>query len=319
MNIKTITAKSILTPSKLPGADYVINPYTGCAFGCSYCYAAFMGRFSGHGSDEWGSYLDVKVNAAEVLEKELRRFRVGASNQQEKSGRFKSPDLNRPVILIGSVTDPYQGVESKYKITRQCLEVLARSEFRAEVSILTKSPLVRRDIDIIKKLKKSTVGMTVTSTDDKVSKLLENAAPIASARIRALKKLNDAGIKTYVCINPLLPHFAANEKDLRKLFKAISDAGTKEIWLEHINLGGKKLERLKNLVSKKAPNSLKYFKDSQQQKYKDELNRLIFGVLEDFDLEIQGGGIIDHRRHEIITSGNIEKVNVRGRWKVRRM
>ena len=129
--IKTIQCKSVLTRSRLPEVDYCINPYVGCLHGCIYCYARFMKRFTGH-TEKWGKFIDVKINAPEVLEKELSR----------------SPE--KGTVLLGSVTDAYQPIERKYKITRAILEILLKHHF--PISILTKSDLVVRDIDLLKKL-----------------------------------------------------------------------------------------------------------------------------------------------------------------------
>ena len=139
--VREIKAKSVLTKSGIPGIDYCINPYVGCFHGCRYCYATFMKRFTGH-QEPWGSFVDVKVNAPAILPKQLARARRGN-------------------VLISSVTDGYQPIESKYKLTRQCLEVLL--EYQFPVDILTKSPLVLRDMDIMEKFKEIEVGLTITT------------------------------------------------------------------------------------------------------------------------------------------------------------
>lgn len=162
---------------------YCINPYVGCAHACRYCYATFMKRFTGH-TEPWGSFVDVKINAPEVLRRELKRA--------EKGG-----------IILSSVTDPYQPLEAKYQITRKCLEVLTLFQF--PVDILTKSPLVLRDIDIISRLKNAEVGITITTDDERIRKIFEPKAPAIHVRMEALKKLHGAGIKTYAFIGPVLP------------------------------------------------------------------------------------------------------------------
>ncbi len=136
MEIKEIQSKSILTKSKLPDADYVVNPYTGCRFGCVYCYASFMSRYVGKDINDWGEFVYVKINAPELLQKEIQKL------------KNKGKGLS---ILFSSVTDPYQGVEAKYQVTRKCLQVLVDYGFEGKVSILTKSQLVTRDIDLLKK------------------------------------------------------------------------------------------------------------------------------------------------------------------------
>jgi DNA repair photolyase len=178
-----ITVRSILTKSGIPGMKYCVNPYVGCAHACLYCYATFMKRFTGH-HEPWGSFVDVKINAPEVLRRQLKR-------------------AERGTVMVSSVTDAYQAVEARYKLTRKCLEVL--SLFKFPVSILTKSPLVTRDMDIISKMDEVEVGLTITTDDDRTRKIFEPSAPPVAARIDALKKLHQAGINTYVFIGPLLP------------------------------------------------------------------------------------------------------------------
>lgn len=327
MKIKLIRSKSILTKSGFPEDDYCINPYSGCTFGCSYCFADFMRRFTGHTNDRWGSYVDVKINAAEVLGKELgrlaKRFKRSFDLAQDKrrlnqrvQTQRSEPTVKRPSVVIGSVTDPYQGIEAKYQVTRKCLEVIARSNCPASFNILTKSHLVTRDIDIIKKIQNIAVGLTITTTDDKVGRLLEGNAPPASLRLKALGKLNKVGISTYVCVNPLLPHFVANEKNLRKLFDAIRETGNREVWLEHINLGGNRLKRIKEVLKRKAPGLIKYFEAAKSEDYKTDLNRLLFSILSDYDFEIGGGGIIDHKRRVIIANDAKVAKEIRGGWRI---
>lgn len=291
MKLSTKQAKSILTPSKLPGVDYVVNPYSGCAFGCVYCYADFTRKFTGHMNDEWGKYVDVKINTPELFEKEIANLLKRKIKQNEfKTGK-------RISIFFGSVTDPYQGVEAKYELTRKCLEIVANSEIKndIEVSLLTKSPLVTRDIEILKRIPNLEIGMTISSIDDNISRLFECYAPPSSLRIEALKKLNEAGIKTYAFIGPLLPHFVANEDSLRKLFKEIKDSGTQKVWAEHINLTGSKMSRLIDLVGNQlSEEELKLFKESQTDEYKMKLSSKILDIVNELGLKLVGGKVIDH-------------------------
>jgi len=128
--------------------------------------------------------VDVKINAPEILQRQLKRARNGR-------------------VMISSVTDAYQHIESKYKLTRQCLEILLQNQ--SPVDILTKSPLVLRDMDIIKKFKDIEVGITITTNDEEIRKVFEPNAPSIIARMRALKTLHDNRIKTYAFIGPALP------------------------------------------------------------------------------------------------------------------
>jgi DNA repair photolyase len=181
MIIKEIYAKSILSVSKI--YPYVINPYTGCAHSCSYCYASFMKRFTGH-KEPWGDFVDVKVNAADLLRNEIVKKKMDR-------------------VWVSGVCDPYQPVEEKYKLTRQCLEILAEHDW--PVTVQTRSPLVLRDIDVLQKGKHFQVGCSITTADDGIRRIFEPSAPPISERVRALDELHRAGIKTYVMIAPLLP------------------------------------------------------------------------------------------------------------------
>lgn len=282
LKLKEIQVKSVLTPSKLPGADFVINPYVGCSFGCKYCYASFIGRWR-HPGEEWGSFVDVKVNASEVLEKELLKL----------ERKFKSKDFGS--IVFSSVTDPYLGVEAKYKITRKCLRVLADFGYQGEIAILTKSPLATRDIDLFKKLSMA-VGFTVTTLDDKVTEFLEDKAPPASARIKAFQKLHEVGVKTYAFVGPLLPYFTAEKEKLEELFSKLEEVGVEELWLEHINLSPKIKSRLFEYLQRESPGLIPEFQKADTQKYRDELGKVVKEALRGKKLKLVTGEIIYHRK-----------------------
>jgi DNA repair photolyase len=179
--VKEVRAKTILSKSKIH--PYVVNPYTGCQHGCSYCYARFMKRVTGH-QEPWGEFVDVKVNAAELLRKEITK--------KKRAG-----------VWVSGVCDPYQPLEAEYRLTRQCLEVLARNDW--PVIIQTRSPLVLRDMDIIKNARNFEVGFSVTTADDAVRKLFEPNAPPIEDRIAALDILHRTGIRTYAMVAPVLP------------------------------------------------------------------------------------------------------------------
>ncbi len=271
MEIKEIQVKSILVKSNLPETDYVINAYTGCRFGCSYCYASFMGRFVNKKIEDWGDYVYAKINAPELLEKELLKL------------KNKGKGIT---ILLSSVTDPFQGAEVKYKLSEKCLKILADYGFEGTISILTKSPLVLNVMPILKKLKNVDVGITITSTDDKVSNYFEKDAPKASSRINTLEKLNKEGIKTYAFLGPLLPHFVAEKDKLKEVLDAISKAGTSRLFIEHINLSpyikNRMLSELKDVDSE----FLKKFYSSQSKDYREELNKTIHKLLKNYNFEL---------------------------------
>lgn len=216
--IQEKTVKSILSESGIPGIDYCINPYVGCFHGCRYCYATFMKRYTGH-TEEWGSFVDVKINAPEILQRQMKRAARGN-------------------IIISSVTDAYQPVEAKYKITRQCLEVLLPYQF--PIDILTKSPLVLRDMDLIKRFKNIEVGITITTDNEAIRKVFEPHAPSIDTRIQALKALHDNGITTYAFIAPILP---MNPETLSERIRLYADS----MLIDRMNYTSKTLDIYKRM------------------------------------------------------------------------
>jgi DNA repair photolyase len=211
--IHEITCKSLLNKSGIPGIDYTVNPYTGCLHACVYCYARFMARHTRHGMP-WGRFCDAKVNAVAVLEKELIKRPAGLAS-------------------LSTVTDPYQGPESRYRLTREILIRLASAEF--PVSILTKSDLVLRDLDVLKRFPPDSleVGFSLNTADDAVCRTFEPGAPAASRRIRALKILHAEGIRTWVFLAPLLP--VLSEASLVPLIDQLSGS-TDRLLADTLNL-----------------------------------------------------------------------------------
>src|SRR5438445_6306903 len=213
MKVKEIEAKTVLGRSKLPDAEYVVNPYTGCELGCQYCYASFTGRFVSEPINSWGRYVYAKVNAVSVFKAELGRVR--------RSGRARSN-------VVSSVTDAYQGIEKKYRSTRGILEELAQEPYPGAVSILTKSPMVLRDVDLLRRIPRADVGLTITSTNGRLSRFLEVRAPLASRRLRTLAELHAEGIHTYAFVGPLLPHFRYDREALDALFAGLAQEHCEE-------------------------------------------------------------------------------------------
>lgn len=282
LKINLVKAKSIFIKSGLPGSDWVINPYNGCLFGCLYCYAAQIARWK-HPNEVWGTYLDVKINAPELLSLEL--------NKLEK--KYKSKNFGS--IFFSSVTDPYVGMEAKYHLTRKCLEVLRDFGYEGSIAIQTKSPLVVEDIPVLKQLHKVAVGFTVTTLDDKVSRFLEVAAPNVSKRIEALDKLHKAGVSTYAFIGPLLPYFTARDDKINELLDKLESVGVPEVWFEHINLAGPIKARLYNFLQKEAPNIIADFENANTQEYRDNLEKIIQKALKGRNLKMGLGKVIHHR------------------------
>jgi DNA repair photolyase len=191
MIVKEICAKTILSKSKV--LDYTINPYIGCEHGCTYCYARFMKRFTGH-EERWGEFVDVKVNAPSLLQSEIKRKRARR-------------------VWISGICDPYQPLEKKYELTRECLEILSRHGW--PVTIQTKSPLLLRDTELLEGFIDVEVTVTIATADENIRQIFEPKAPSIRERIEALEKLHSKGIKTSAMIAPMLPKAEGLANELR--------------------------------------------------------------------------------------------------------
>ena len=186
-NIQYIKAASILTEAKgfMGAYDYTLNPYSGCSFGCNYCYAAFFAR-SSEDRNNWGNWLKVKENAIQLLVK------------------FRKKPLNNKTIYISSVTDPYQPIEKQLELTRDLLKELLKYH-KPRLVIQTRSPLITRDIELFKQFEVVQVNMTVTTDSEDVRKAFEPFCPSNKLRLKAIKEITDAGIQTCITMTPLLP------------------------------------------------------------------------------------------------------------------
>ena len=177
--IREVETKNIMTKSSLPVGGYSVNPYVGCTHACKYCYASFMKRFTGH-KEEWGTFLDVK-HWPEI------------KNPKKYAGQR---------VVIGSVTDGYNPQEEQFGNTRKLLEQLIGSD--ADILICTKSDLVVRDIDLLKKLGRVTVSWSINTLDENFKNDMDSASSIEH-RIAAMKQVYEAGIRTVCFVSPVFP------------------------------------------------------------------------------------------------------------------
>lgn len=279
MKIKEIEAKSIIVESKLPDTDFVVNPYTGCELGCAYCYASFMGRFVNEPIESWGDYVYVKVNSVSLAEREIDRW-----PKERQHAR----------ILLSSVTDPYQGIETKYELTRGILRAFADRQYPGLISILTKSPVVLRDLDILRRLPKVEIGITVTTTDDRLSRFLEVRAPLASRRLTTLKKLHAEGFDTYAFVGPLLPHFRYESQKLEELFAAIADAGVRSLFVEHINLKKYIRQRLWDQLKDEPQEIQDVYRGAAESEHRAILDGMVRQLIEKYRLKLRLAEVLYH-------------------------
>jgi len=242
MKIREIQCKSAIGKCGFPGGGLAINPYIGCGHGCVYCYARFIKRFTGH-TEEWGTFVDARINIADVLKKQL------------KSSKYKGER-----IFIGTVTDPYQPIEEKYKLTRGILRVLM--DYKNPVSILTKSDLVFRDIDLLKKFKNIDVNFTVTTLDEKWKKLTEPNSSTISQRLEAMENLNKERITILAMMGPYWPVFT----DPEVLFKEFKRVGVKHIFTESFNTVGGNWTGVEKVLKKHYPKLLPQIQETLFEK-----------------------------------------------------
>jgi DNA repair photolyase len=223
--------RSVLNKSGL--ADYSVNGYTGCAHGCVYCYARFASRFS-HPNQSWGSFVDIKTNAPEVLAREVRRRPAGH-------------------VILSSVCDAWQPVEKDALITRRCLEILVR--YRFEISALTKSALSRRDLDLLA-AGNADFGVTVTTLDPHLARIIEPGASPPSERLAVLEAARSKGIRNYAFVGPLLPFLSDTEDNFRSLLQAVRAIGVDHFYVDKLNLRYGVWPALLKLLSEHYPTLL---------------------------------------------------------------
>ena len=240
VKIGETTCKTIINTSGIEGVDYAVNPYIGCAHGCTYCYARFMTRWY-HQGEKWGTFVDVKKNAIECMKRE-------------------APKKKKGVLLFSSVTDAYQPIEKKTELTRSLLEVLAGYDLAVE--ILTKSSLVRRDIDVLGEFTRSEVGLTITGFDDAVRQAFEPGASSINERIGALEVFSDAGIPTYAFLGPLLPFLS--ESQLEDLLNILADKVSRVI-VDRLNIKAGNWRAIENTVLMLRPDILPEFKEASKE------------------------------------------------------
>src|SRR6266446_3487056 len=207
-----VTCRSALNRVQGMPFSWTLNPYRGCTHGCHYCFARrYHAQFEMNSSDDFASKILVKTNLVEVLVRELDR-----------------PSWKRDRVAFGTATDPYQPIEGHYRLTRGALEALTRA--RTPVGLITKGPMVVRDIDVLADLAKAagcTIYISVPSVDEEAWRTLEPGVAPPAQRLRALRELVDAGIHAGVLMAPIVPGFTSSRRKVEETIKAIADHGAR--------------------------------------------------------------------------------------------
>ncbi|MBU3806910.1 MAG: radical SAM mobile pair protein B [Candidatus Phocaeicola faecipullorum] len=220
--ISEIEVQSVMTKSSLPVGGFSVNPYVGCPHACKYCYASFMKRFTGH-TEPWGTFLDVK-------------HWKPITNPHKYDGQR---------IVIGSVTDGYNPYEEEFCRTRRLLEELKGTN--AEIMICTKSDLVLRDLDLLKKFSKVTVSWSINTLDEQFRMDMDRAVSI-ERRIEAMRKVYESGIRTVCFVSPIFPGIT----DAKAIIGRVKDFADL-VWLENLNLRGQFKGTIMNYIKEKHP------------------------------------------------------------------
>lgn len=253
--------RQIITHNNSPdvGFDYTVNCYRGCIHGCTYCFSRPTHEYLGYGAGtDFDRKIVAKLNAPKLLRKELMK-----------------PSWKGDEIVFSFTSDPYIPMEAHYKLTRQCLEVCA--EFRQPVGVITKSAMIRRDIDVLQELSRNAklgVFFTIPFIDVEAARAVEPFAPLPEARLHAMSDLADAGITVGIGIAPVIPGLST---DIPTLLKRAKEAGAQYAFINMLRLPGSVApyfeERLREKLPTKADRILSRIREAREGK----LNSSVFG------------------------------------------
>jgi len=264
------------------GFRWSLNPYTGCAHRCAFCYVrGFERRADRPADDRYGATVRVKTNVIDVLRSEV-----------------SSPRWRRETVAIGAATDPYQPAEGRYRLTRGCLEVLSRA--RTPIDLITRGPLVIRDLDVLTTASTRAtvrVSVSIATLDEALAARLEPGVAPPRQRLRAIRTLTDAGIAAGVALAPVLPGLTDAPRQLAAVLAAAREAGATHAWTNVLNLRAGTREHFLGVLAQEWPEELERYRrlyPSDGSGYlRGEPLRRIEGRL---TAVRRGAGITDRRR-----------------------
>jgi DNA repair photolyase len=226
--VREVRCKGLLNRCSID--DYSFNCYVGCEHGCGYCYARFMQRFHPH-AEAWGRFVDVRVNAAEALARQLRRLPPGE-------------------VFTCSACDGWQPIEARYGLTRECCRLLLDAGFR--LNVLTKNRLVLRDLDLFAG-RSVRVAVTITTPDEAWAEIWEPGASSVAERVEVLRQARAAGLETAVMFGPLLPAISDTDEAMGRLFALAAEAGVDRIWTDMLNARPRVWPSVQGVLQRHAP------------------------------------------------------------------
>lgn len=236
--------RSALNRVRGMGFEWSLNPYMGCAHRCTFCYVrGFEKRADRPSDDRYGTSIRVKINIAEALRAELAR-----------------PTWKRDYVLVGAATDPYQPIEGRYRLTRGCIQAFA--EYRTPFGIITRGPLVVRDLDVLQEASKRAavdVNVSVPTLDERIWRATEPGTSHPRARLAAIRKLAEGGIRVKLAMAPMLPGLSDDPAKMLEVVRAARDAGATEIWSTVLNLRPGTKEHFLEHLAKEWPEELERY------------------------------------------------------------
>ncbi|CAH0119786.1 hypothetical protein PAE9249_02294 [Paenibacillus sp. CECT 9249] len=272
-----ITVKQTLTKVKeerMP-FNWSVNPYRGCAHGCSFCYARGFQAFIDKGADdEFQNHIMLKMNAAEALEAQLSKLAVRFNHDIEAVSRHVGS------VAIGTVTDPYQPAEGKAMLTRECLKVLAK--YRIDTSITTRSPLILRDLDLLGIMPSVAVNISLNTLDGQLARKLEPGSPLPSKRLDTLERLSGHGVQTAVFMAPILPYLTDSADQMEAIFAAARERGASYVMTSLLRLSPDVKKWYYKTLREHFPEKLPAYRNLYTGRYaEDEYRQRIRSITEE--------------------------------------
>jgi DNA repair photolyase len=253
-----VTCRSALNRVKGMPFEWTLNPYRGCTHGCHYCFARrYHAQFEMDAGDEFASVILVKQNIVGVLARELDR-----------------PSWQRDYVAFGTATDPYQPIEGHYRLSRAMIEALTRG--RTPFGLITKGPMVVRDIDVLvehARAARSTVYMSVPTVDDDAWQQLEPGTAPPLQRLRAVRALVDAGVNAGVLMAPIVPGFSSARGKLERTIKAIADHGARFVGCNVMHLQDGTRDHFMHFIDREFPAMKPRFEKLYAKKFPPEAYR----------------------------------------------
>src|SRR5687767_4015981 len=247
-----VTCRSALNPVRGMPFKWTLNPYRGCTHACHYCFARrYQTQFELGPGDHFSSVIFVKTNLPEVLIRELDK-----------------PSWTREQVAVGTATDPYQPIEGHYKLTRRSLQALAAA--RTPIGLVTKGPMVVRDIDVLTELTHNaacTIYVSVPTVDEDIWRELEPGTAHPLQRLKAVQKLTRAGIRAGVLVNPLVPGFSTRRRALDRTLEAIADHGAAFAGMNTMYLDGGTRSHFMGFLQQEHPAIVKRYERLYAKKY----------------------------------------------------